>query len=184
MLDENGDELDQLTLSPGDELRLTAFNVESDAAVEELPPAVREGIPSSETRERRNEETIPAPRGTDLEELHEAAEAAYPDHSLSIVHDDPVGPDARRMARPVRRSSRPGHHGQGPHGPGGPHGSWWADDGTWMLAPPLNIWHHANVPTELGFVVETTGSFGFVCTVYCGYGHPYMAERSRVVVEE
>jgi heme/copper-type cytochrome/quinol oxidase subunit 2 len=51
-----------------------------------------------------------------------------------------------------------------------------------MLAPPTYLWHRATVPAELGFVVQTTGSFGFACTVYCGYGHPYMVEPGRVVV--
>ncbi|WP_139246571.1 cupredoxin domain-containing protein [Halogranum amylolyticum] len=63
-------------------------------------------------------------------------------------------------------------------------GSGWGSEYGGSLAPPVYLWHHSTVPSELGFVVNTPGSFGFVCTVYCGYGHPYMAERSRVVVTE
>ena len=52
------------------------------------------------------------------------------------------------------------------------------------LAPPVYLWHHSTVPGELGFVVNTTGTFGFVCSLFCGYGHPYMTERSRVIATE
>lgn len=214
VLDEEGAELDQLTLSSGDELRLVLFNVEADAAVAALPQAVRSNVPSSDERARRNREAIPVPQGTSLDVLHEAAEAAYPDHSLVVLSDEFLG-------------SRPGGPGQGPgsggpsgpwgghHGPhGGPYGQgsgrgrgpqdpsssgqygpgmpgygpgmhWgWGGGYAATLAPPMYLWHHSTVPSELGFVVDTTGSFGFACSVYCGYGHPYMAERSRIVVHE
>jgi heme/copper-type cytochrome/quinol oxidase subunit 2 len=46
------------------------------------------------------------------------------------------------------------------------------------------LWHHSTVPNELGFVVTTSGSFGFACPVYCGYGHPFMVERGRIMVTE
>jgi len=206
VLDEDGTELDRLTLTPGTELRLTLFNVEADAAVDELPRAVRRNVPSSEERAERNEDAIPVPRGTTLETLHDAAESAYPDHSLAILSDEylwnrPGGSDRGPGSGPWG-----GHHG--PHGgpgwgPGGPYGPGMPGYGPGMmpgygpgtpgrwgsgyggtLAPPVYLWHHATVPIELGFVVNTTGSFGFACTVYCGYGHPYMAERSRVVVNE
>ena len=237
ILDEDGTELDQLTLSSGDELRLTLFNVEADAAIDTLPQAVRTNIPSSEKRAQRNEQAIPAPRGTTLETLHDAAESVYPDHSLAILNDEYM------WSRPGGSGQGPGsggpggpwggHHGPhsgaqgpggGPYGPGrwggqgpgqgpgspygpgmpwcgpgmmpgygpgtmpgygpGMHGSGWGSGSGGTLAPPVNLWHHSTVTNELGFVVNTTGSFGFVCTVYCGYGHPYMAERSRVVVNE
>ena len=234
ILDADGAEIDQLTLSPGDELRLTLFNVEADATTA-LPQAVRANIPSPEERAQRNEQAIPVPRGTTLETLHDAAEAAYPDHGLGILSDEylwsrpgdpgrgpgsggPVGPwgghhgphvgpyepgrapygperDGQGRGEAPGGSYGPGMDGYGPetmpgygpgmggygpgmggYGPGSGHGG--------ALAPPVFLWHHSTVPSELGFVVDTTGSFGFVCTVYCGYGHPYMAERSRVVVTE
>lgn len=215
LLDADGTEVDRLTLSPGDELRLTLFNVEADDAVAELPRAVRAGVPSSEQRARRNEQVIPVPRGTSLEALHEAAEAAYPDHSLAIVSDEFLRTGGRGQGEPGQGPQGPGggpygpgggpwggHHGPhgpgggqgpgggygpggGPYGPGqgpmGPGGCWGpAFAGT--LAPTTYLWHHSTVPAEMGFVVDTTGSFGFACTVYCGYGHPYMAEPGRVVV--
>ncbi|MBX0349425.1 hypothetical protein [Haloarcula pellucida] len=233
LLDADGTERDRLTLSPGDELRLTLFNVEADSAIERLPQAVRAGIPGAEDRARRNEQTIPIPRGTSLDALHEAAEAAYPDHSLALVGDAFLRPSGRGQGEPPQGPGGGpygpgdgpwgGHHG--PHGPGGgqgpgggygpgggqgpgggygpgggqgpgggygpgggqgpmgPGGCWGpAFGGT--LAPTTYLWHHSTVPAELGFVVDTTGSFGFACTVYCGYGHPYMAEPGRVVVGE
>ncbi|WP_209309539.1 cupredoxin domain-containing protein [Haloarcula amylovorans] len=225
ILDEDGAEVDQLTLSSGDELRLTLFNVEAEGAIDGLPQAVRTNIPSAEDRAQRNEQAIPVPQGTTLETLHEAAEAAYPDHSLAILNDEYMwnrsggsgqgqgqgqGPGSGGLGRPWG-----GHHGphggpygpgqggrgprqgtqgpgQGPSGPSGPGTSWcgpgmhgygWGSGNDGTLAPPVYLWHHSTVPSELGFVVNTTGSFGFVCTVYCGYGHPYMAERSRIVVD-
>lgn len=214
VLDENGEERDRLTLSAGDELRLTLFNVESDA-VEELPQAVRTNVPSSDERARRNEGAIPVPRGTDLETLHEAAEAAYPDHGLVVLDDEFLGGSAGGQGQgsgggPGQgpgggpgQGPWGGHHGPhggygpgggqtpgqgwgpgsgGPYGPMGPGGCWGGYGGT--LAPSVYLWHHATVPAELGFVVNTTGSFGFVCDVYCGYGHPYMAESERIVVSE
>lgn len=228
ILDEDGTELDQLTLSSGDELRLTLFNVEADAAIDALPQAVRTNIPSSEERAQRNEQAIPVPQGTTLETLHDAAEAAYPDHGLAILSDEYMwsrpdgrgqGPGSGGMGGPWGGhhgphrgpqgpgggASGPGQGGQGPgQGPGSPygpgmpwygpgmmpgygpgmHGYGWGSGYGGTLAPPVNLWHHSTVPSELGFVVNTTGSFGFVCPVYCGYGHPYMAERSRVVVTE
>ena len=75
-------------------------------------------------------------------------------------------------------------YGRGTPGYGPGMCGWWANGGTGTLAPATYLWHHSTVPSELGFVVNTTGSFGFVCTVYCGYGHPYMVEPGRVVVEE
>jgi hypothetical protein len=221
ILDEDGTELDQLTLSSGDELQLTLFNVEADAAVDALPQAVRTNIPSSEERAQRNEQTVPVPQGTTLETLHDAAEAAYPDHGLAILSDEYMwsrpdgsgqGPGSGGMGGPWG-----GHHGPhgGPYGPGGgspgpgqggqspgqgpgsPYGPGmmpgygpgmngygWESGYGGTLAPPVYLWHHSTVPSEHGFVVNTTGTFGFVCPVYCGYGHPYMAERSRVVVNE
>ena len=212
VLDETGAELEQLTLSSGDELRLTLFNVEADAAIDSLPRRVRRNIPTSDERARRNEQAIPVPDGTTLDTLHDAAEVAYPDHSLVILSDEymrsnPGGPGQGPG------SSGPGGPGGGHHGPhGGPYGPGRGGRGSSQmpgtpygpgmmpgygpgmhgygseyggtLAPPVYLWHHSTVPSELGFVVNTTGSFGFVCTVYCGYGHPYMAERSRVVVSE
>ncbi|SMO86862.1 hypothetical protein SAMN06264867_11278 [Halorubrum cibi] len=221
ILDEDGAEIDQLTLSPGGELRLTLFNVEADAAIDALPQAVRTNIPSPEERAQRNEQAIPVPQGTTLETLHDAAEAAYPDHSLVLLGDEymwsrPGGP-GQGQGSGVPVGPWGGHHGPhgGPYGPGGgpygpgqgpgsPYGPGMGEYGPGMmpgygpgmggygwgsgyggtLAPPVYLWHHSTVPSELGFVVNTTGSFGFVCTVYCGYGHPYMAEQSRVVVTE
>lgn len=192
VLDEAGEELDRLTLSTGDELRLTAFNVESDDAVAELPSPVQEGIPDSDERAQRNERAIPAPSGTNLEALHEAAEETYPDHSLAILADSYLvrTPGGRRGPwQGPDRGPWGSHHGPGHHGgfggpsDAGPHGPWWGDDVTGMLTPPTYLWHHATTPAEVGFVVETSGSFGFVCTVYCGYGHPYMVQRGRLVVE-
>lgn len=216
VLDEAGTELDRLTLSPGDELRLTLFNVEAEAAVDALPRAVRRNVPGSAARARRNEQAVPVPQGTTLDALHDAAEAAYPDHSLVILGDEylwsrpggpgqgpgsggPVGPWGGHHGPhggpygPGGGPYGPGQGGQGPGMPYGPGMPWmgpgmmpgygpYGDGGT--LAPPVYLWHHSTVPNELGFVVNTTGSFGFACTVYCGYGHPYMAERSRIVVED
>ncbi|WP_435347894.1 hypothetical protein [Haloarchaeobius sp. HRN-SO-5] len=190
LLDESGTERDHLTLSQGDELRLTAFNVEADGAIAELPGPVRAGIPGPDERARRNRRSIPVQQGVNLEDLHEAAEATYPDHSLAIVDDDFLvrTPDGWRM--PGGHGPWDGHHGpghrggdRGPYGPG-PHGPWRGGEFTGMLAPPTRLWHHATVPTDIGFTVETSGSFGFACTVYCGYGHPYMTDRGRVVVEQ
>ncbi|WP_440988385.1 hypothetical protein [Haloarchaeobius baliensis] len=207
VLDESGTERDRLTLSSGDELRLTLFNVEAEAAVDALPQAVRTNILSEADRARRNDQAIPVPRGTSLETLHDAAEAAYPDHGLVILRDEYLG---RRSAGPGRGPGGDGQVGPwgGHHGPhGGPAGPWqgpgqpdgpgpmsgdgpgmggygWGGASGVMLAPPVYLWHHSTVPTELGFVVDTSGSFGFACPIYCGYGHPYMAERGRVVVTE
>lgn len=214
VLDENGDEREQLSLSPGDELRLTLFNVEATDAVQALPRAVRRNVPSSAERAQRNEQAIPVPRGTSLETLHEAAEAAYPDHSLVVLDDDSLGGGPNGPGEGPGSGGPPGswggYHGphggaygpgQGGRGPGqgpgsstgpwmmpgsgpGMHGPGWGGGFAGLLTPPVYLWHHATVPNELGFVVNTTGSFGFACTVYCGYGHPYMAERSRVVVTD
>ncbi|QLG61869.1 hypothetical protein [Halorarum salinum] len=189
-----------MTLSPGDELRLTLLSVEADAAVEDLPQAVRTNVPSSDERARRNEQAIPVPRGTTLDALHDAADAAYPDHSLAIRDDELLenGPDGGGPGQ----GPWGGHHGPhgGPSGPGngrgrgqdpGPGRPRTRNAGVVLggtrggtLAPPAYLWHHSTVPTELGFVVNTTGTFGFVCTVYWGYGHPYMVERGRVEVNE
>lgn len=215
VLDADGTEVDRLTLSPGDELRLTLFNVESETAVERLPQAVRTGIPASGERARRNEQAIPVPQGTTLDALHEAAEAAYPDHSLALVADAFLRTGGRGQGGPGQgpgggpgQGPWGGHHGPhggpygpgggqgpgsgqgpggGPYGPGGGQGPMgpggcWGPAFAGTLAPVTYLWHHATVPAELGFIVDTTGSFGFACTVYCGYGHPYMAEPSRVVV--
>lgn len=195
LLDADGAERDQLTLTPGEELRITAVNVESDAAIDALPSQVRAGIPSSDERARRNEESIPVPQDVNLEDLHEAAENSYPDHSLAVAADEflrrrPAGGQGPGGGQGGGRGPgdgvQGGHHGPvhrggtGGPGVGGHHGPWAVE----TLAPPTYLWHHATVPSEIGFVVEDTGSFGFACTVYCGYGHPYMTEPGRVVVSE
>lgn len=211
ILDEDGTELDQVTLSPGDELRLTLFNVEADAAVEALPQAVRKNIPSPSEQSQRNEQSIPVPQRTTLETLQDAAKAAYPDHGLVITSDEYLGnrPDgpgpgpgnggpSSSWGGPYRGRYGPGQGDQGPrqgpqgpprtemmpgYGPGMQSHRWWSRYGR-ALAPPVYLWYRATVPSELGFVVGSSGSFGFACTVYCGYGHPYMVERSRVIVAE
>lgn len=174
LLDGAGNERDRLSLSPGDELRLTLFNVEAERAVERLPQAVRDGLPDADERMRRNEQSIPAPQGLDLDAAHEAAEAAYPDHGLVLLDDD-------LLVRPPGQGSG----GMGPGGFGGHHGpgGMWGGESSLWLAPPTYLWHAATVPAELGFVAST-GSYGFACHVYCGYGHPYMADRGRIVVED
>ncbi|MFC7133015.1 MULTISPECIES: hypothetical protein [Salinibaculum] len=191
LLDDTGTERDRLSLSTGDELRLTLFNVEADDAVAALPAAVREGIPGSEERARRNEQSIPAPRGTDLDALHETAEAAYPDHGLALVRDEYLRQGTGGFGGPGQGPGPGpgGHHGPGwgggPHGPGTGPGMGGLPGGTaaGALAPSTYLWHRSTVPAELGFVVDATGSFGFACTVYCGYGHPYMVAPGTVVVD-
>ncbi|MFB6169703.1 MAG: hypothetical protein ABEJ06_01010 [Haloarculaceae archaeon] len=85
VLDEQGTERESMTVDPGTEIRLVAFNTSAHDAVAQLPQAVRSALPDHETLEERNGERIPDPPSGDMHEaLHEANERT-PDHSVAVM---------------------------------------------------------------------------------------------------
>lgn len=147
LLDEDGQEIEQLRLNRGTAVRFVAFNVNAAGAIERLPQPVRAALPEHEALEERNEGVIPEPSDGDLHDFLEVANERYPHHSLAIM--------------------------AATHGPGMMSG---------MSLHPVGLPANARSPVEVTRTPTTRGEFSFVCTVYCGYGHPYMNTPSAVVV--
>ncbi|MFB6124874.1 MAG: hypothetical protein ABEJ59_02830 [Halanaeroarchaeum sp.] len=85
VLDEAGNERERVVLDRGARVRMVAFSMEADAAIESLPDPIRARLPSHESLEGRNDSTIPAPNEAVLEEALSVAEERYPVHSVAVV---------------------------------------------------------------------------------------------------
>ena len=85
LLDEDGNEHEQLVLDPGTRVRLVAFNTSAEDAISPLPQAVQNAVPGHESLEERNEERIPSPPSGEMHEALEEANERYPNHSLSVM---------------------------------------------------------------------------------------------------
>ena len=85
LLDEDGEEREQIVLNRDTSLRLVAFNTGAKRALETLPTAVRKAVPEHETLEERNEARIPHSSSDGLHELLEEANERYPDHSVAVM---------------------------------------------------------------------------------------------------
>lgn len=156
LLDEAGEEHEQLVVEAGTRLRLVAVNTEAHEAVDALPGPVRTALPGHGALEERNAERIPAPPSGDLHDALEAANERYPDHSVAVRA---AGAD---------------------HMPGGGMGG--GMDGGMML-PSVPLPHEASRPAEVDLVADERGEYTLDCLIYCGYGHPYMELEGGFVVE-
>lgn len=85
LVDDGGEERDQVILDRGTAIRLVAFNTGAERALENLPDAVRNAIPDHHELEERNEGRIPPPQDGDFHEVLEEANERYPDHSLAVM---------------------------------------------------------------------------------------------------
>lgn len=85
LLSDEGEEVNQIRVEPGERVRLTAFNLEAEQAVEQLPEAVRTAVPNEESLRERNVEDVPIPTGIDFGTVLEDAHSFYPNHGLAIV---------------------------------------------------------------------------------------------------
>lgn len=101
MVDENGEEQEQVVLRRGAVLRLISFNTLSGQAVQALPSSIRETIPDHEALEQRNKERIPPPSAGDFHELLEEANERFPDHSLAIMPSGQMQMGGGMMLHPV-----------------------------------------------------------------------------------
>lgn len=152
LLDEHGVEQGRVSLELGTTVKVVGFSVEAHEAVESLPAAIREGLPSHEQLETRNLEQIPASSEESLHEALEAAEAQYPTHSFVII---PEGG---------------GHMGDGmmDRGMMGPRG--------------LELSQDATKPVETVLTAGRRGRYSIDCGAYCGYGHRQMERTGVLVV--
>lgn len=85
LVDEAGDEREQVVLDRGTSIRLVAFNTGAEQALETLPTSVRTALPAHHELEERNEDRIPPPSDSELHELLEEANERYPDHSVAMT---------------------------------------------------------------------------------------------------
>ncbi|QLG62280.1 cupredoxin domain-containing protein [Halorarum salinum] len=100
------------------------------------------------------------------EALEERNEGAIP---------EPSGGDLHELLE-VANERNP-HHGlavmPATHGPGMMSG---------MMLHPVGLPADAGAPVEVTRSATVRGEFSLLCTVYCGYGHPYMNKPSAIVV--
>lgn len=153
LLDEHGVEQERVSLERGTNVKFVGFSLEAHEAVESLPSAVREELPSHEQLEARNRDRIPAPSEEYLHEALEAAEAQYPTHSFVVV---PAG---------------------GGHMNGG------MMDGGMMGRRGLELSQEATEPVETVLTAGQRGRYSIDCGAYCGYGHRYMEKPGVIVVQ-
>ena len=110
MVDDGGEEREQVNTRRGDVLRVVAFNTGASQAVQALPASIRDALPDHEALEERNEERIPPPSNGDFHELLEEANEQYPDHSLAIMPSGQFHMGGGMMMHPValpRSATRP-----------------------------------------------------------------------------
>lgn len=85
IIDEDGNERDELVFDPGTQILLVGFNTSATGAVSQLPESVRSAVPEHESLEERNVGRIPNPPSGDMHEALEEANEQYPDHSLAVM---------------------------------------------------------------------------------------------------
>ena len=85
LLDEDGEEREQIVLNRDTSLRLVGFNTDAKRALETLPTAVRKSVPEHEALEERNKARIPLSSSDELHELLEEANKRYPVHSVVVM---------------------------------------------------------------------------------------------------
>lgn len=99
------------------------------------------------------------------EALEERNEGAIPEPSDGDLHE--LLEEANERYPHHSLAVMPATHGPGMGG---------------MMAQPVSLRADARTPVEVTRTVTARGEFSFVCTVYCGYGHPYMYTPSAVIV--
>ncbi|XVH32969.1 hypothetical protein ACNS7O_07240 [Haloferacaceae archaeon DSL9] len=196
-------EITQISMQPGQVARLTVFHAGAEEARRALPDEIRDVIPSEEVLEERNADTIPVPEGGNLEALLEDAEANYPNHGLVVM---PTGRGMRGgqggygggqggggmqggQGGGGMQGNQSGQGGmQGGQGGGGMHGGQGGGMQSGQMQGPLfqpvELRADASEPTVIEGSIDRSGVYDFVCTVYCGYGHPYMLLAEAVLVTD
>lgn len=165
VFDENGVELDQISVAKGTRVTLYAINAHAlDAAhahdtdtdhahdadhahvafnglpeaIHGLPEAVHSAIENIDFHEMsETENIIPEPEDTTLQDkIEEAEDQGLEDHGLGIKE----------------------------------------------FLVMVDLEAEVTELSKMSFIADKTGKFEFVCTVDCGYGHIYMAMLSLIVV--
>jgi predicted small lipoprotein YifL len=151
VFDEDGNELDALEAPVGATIELFAVNDHASEAIEKLPAPVTEAINGIDWHERAH---------------HDVAEGHVP---------DPMD----EMGESLGHVLDAAHHGDGAHN--GPQA---AEDHGLMIPGPgvqAHLDAHADEPQHLVFDVEEEGTFQFICSEYCGYGHAYQSRDMLIV---
>jgi len=85
VLDDDGTRHESLTLPRETGVRVVAFNLEAESAIDALPTRVRSALPDHETLEAANDDAIPSPPDGTLDEKRAEANERYPDHSVTLA---------------------------------------------------------------------------------------------------
>ncbi|MFP8888464.1 hypothetical protein ACLI4U_01670 [Natrialbaceae archaeon A-CW2] len=159
--DEDGTEHELIEVPEGTELTIVAINDHASDAFGDLPEPVETILEDFDALERTKQHvedgTIPEPEDATIEEVYEEAhDHAHNGHD-DDGHDDD-GHDENELTMLDHELIIPGHDVE------------------------MMVLSTADEPVQTSFVTDETGTFDFVCTHDCGYGHPYMV-REMLQVE-
>ena len=154
--DEEGTEHDLIEVSEGTELTLVAVNDHASDAFDELPAPVETVLEEfdalARTKQLVEDGIIPEPEDATIEEVYQAT------HDHAHDNDD--------------------HHDDDPHDDNDHHNAELTMMDHELIIPGfdvhLQVLSTAHEPVQTSFVTDEPGTFEFVCTHDCGYGHPYM----------
>lgn len=174
--DEDGREHELLEVTEGTELTIVAINDHATDAFGELPGPVETVLEEfdalARTKQHVEDGTIPEPDDATIEERYEEAH----DHAHDGHGDDGHGDDGH---------DDDGHddddHDDANHDDDDHDGNELTMLDHELIIPGYDVemlvLSTADEPVQTSFVTDDTGTFDFVCTHDCGYGHPYMVRE-------
>ena len=157
VFDEDGTEHDMIEVPEDTELTVVAVNDHATDAFSDLPAPVETVLEEFDARARTEQHVadgmIPEPDdatiGGKYDEVHD--EAHMDDHNDADDNDDDH--NGNELTKLDHRIIVPG------------------------TDVHMEVLSTAHEPAQTSFVTDQTGTFEFVCTHDCGYGHPYMVRE-------
>ena len=178
--DVNGTEHERIEVPEGTELTLVAVNDHASDAFDYLPCDVQTALEEfdalARTQQHVEDGIIPEPDDATIEEKYEEAHDDAHGHDEHHEDDDQHEDDDHNeddQHEDDDHNEDADHHGDDDH------------ELTMLdhevIVPgydvEMEVLSTADEPLRTTFVTDETGTFDFLCTHDCGYGHPYMVRE-------
>ncbi|MCU4752130.1 hypothetical protein OB919_09065 [Halobacteria archaeon AArc-curdl1] len=189
--DEDGTEHELIEVPEGTELTIVAINDHASDAFGDLPEPVETILEDFDALERTKQHvedgTIPEPEDATIEEVYEEAhDHAHNGHDDDGHDDDGHDDDGHDDDGHDDDGHDDDDHDDDDHDDDGHDENELTMLDHELIIPgydvEMMVLSTADEPVQTSFVTDETGTFDFVCTHDCGYGHPYMV-REMLQVE-